>query len=146
MGKTALAVWLIIITLVAAGCGLTGLDYEDYMLLNKTENQYLADIASDLELAYAPKPGMTSDYVKSVLRKHMTEDVVSKLVGWEGKVADNDIDSRVTYVGLAYGKHQRDGITRVLVSMDIKHGESYWVLDMELKVGKEGKVYEISVY
>lgn len=146
MDKATLAVWLIIIMLVATGCGLIGRDYKDYMILNKTENQYLADIVSDLELAYAPKPGMTSDYVKSVLSKHMTEDVVSKLVKWEGKATDDSIDSHVTYVGLAYDKHQRDGITRVLVSMDIKHGESYWVLDMELKVGKDGKVYEISVY
>lgn len=144
--RKAVGILVLVALMITVMVGCSSKDkYAEYKILGKEEEEYLAEIESCLELAYAPNPGVSSDFVRSILGKYMTEDVVDRLVKWQGR-ARGDAEAMVNYIGLAYGKHQRDGISRVLASISVRNGGDYWDLDVEMKINKDGKIYEISVY
>ena len=137
---------IILLLSTLTSCAEEKVEFNKYKILGKTEVEYLADIENCLCLIYAPKPGTSSAYVKRVLSKYMAEDVINKVVNWEGVAREHDIKCEVKYIGLAYGCHQRDGRTRVLAVLEVTREKILHLIRVELELNSSGQIVTINVF
>lgn len=118
--------------------------YEEYLIGNLTEDEYLTDISDAIKIVYEMQKSDISN-VKDYLNKYMTEDLTEEFIS-ESENIKGSIKCTVDYIYLCYGKHEQDGITKIISHATITSDKRYWKIHFEMKLNNEDKIYDIEVY
>jgi len=123
-------------------------DYTKYMILGKTEEEYLNIIKANLLFTYAPKKDVPPQDIERVWEPYMTEKCIKRFStpNEASQVKPEDVNAEIQYIGLAYGKFQKDNIPRVIAKLRVETKTRFWVFHLEMKLNSEGKIYEVQAY
>lgn len=133
---------------VGIGEAIGGADYSEYTVLDKTEDQYINSIKNIINIAYAPKPGVSKADIERSLSKYMTADCVEKFVKENDKsgVSASNVKCEVKQIYFAYGQHQLDGIAKIIAPIRVETEKHYWEFTIEMKINSDDLIYNIDVY
>ncbi len=120
--------------------------YDKFLINGLTEQEYITEIETLLEVVYAPKNKISRDIVKELCLKYMTPECADDFIGIDKEYTAKDIEITINEIDYVYGIHQTDGIDRLLASITIKKGYGTNNFSLEMRLNDAKKIYEIMVY
>lgn len=121
--------------------------YEQYTILNKTEGRYLNELGNLMVSIYSENRSNQLSSLRKKAEVYMTEECASLMVSEER--LNKEVDKakcRVVKSSFAYGKHQEDGIDKVLIHLELNSSNNTRLINLELKLNEDNKIDSIVVW
>lgn len=122
--------------------------YDKYLILGKTEGEYLSNIRNNLELTYAPNKDISPEVIERAWAPYMRKDCIKvfSTPNKKSKVDPKDVKLDIKYIGYAYGHHQLEGIPRIMAKLRVETPNRFWEFHLEMPLDHEGKIYRVMAY
>lgn len=122
--------------------------FDEYLVMGKTEQIYLGEVANLLELVYSETSDENRSNLEYICNKYMTQECTDYMLGeknWDS-ITKIEADARVTHINFGYANHQEDNKDTILAHLKIESEEVLMVLALEMRLNQDDLIYEIVVW